>query len=476
MASTYSNLKIQLMATGENSGTWGNVTNDNLGAAIEQALVETATVTFASANQTLTLTDTNARQNARALRLNLTGTTGGARDLIVPAIQKPYIVNNGTANIITVKVSGQTGVAVPAGKTMMVVNNGTDVVDAITHLSSLTLNAATPLGAASGGTGANTLTNNSIIIGNTTGAVKFVAPGTSGNVLTSNGTVWASQAFGTNVISQNNSNVTVTDAGTGKIEFTVDAVEIADFTTGAVVFNESGVNQDFRIEGDTNANLLVVDASADAIGIGTNAPATLLDIAANNTGLTGTNASNTLRFTDTDTSTANTQPLGKIEWYSVDATSSARVGAYILATAQGTAGGGNLEFATATNTGTVTEQMQLTGAGDLQFNSGYGSVATAYGCRAWVNFNGTSTVAIRESGNVSSITDNGTGDYTVNFTTAMPDANYSLSGFSSVSSASAVTALSGGTGFSQNTTACEVFVKTTGGFADGETVCFTIFR
>jgi hypothetical protein len=59
------------------------------------------------------------------------------------------------------------------------------------------------------------------------------------------------------------------------------------------------------------------------------------------------------------------------------------------------------------------------------FNSGYGSVAVAYGCRAWVNFNGTGTVAIRASGNVSSITDNGAGDYTVNFTTAMPDANYS---------------------------------------------------
>jgi len=50
-------------------------------------------------------------------------------------------------------------------------------------------------------------------------------------------------------------------------------------------------------------------------------------------------------------------------------------------------------------------------------------------CRAWVNFNGTGTVAIRASFNVSSITDNGTGDYTVNFTTALPDANYSLAGF-----------------------------------------------
>jgi hypothetical protein len=62
--------------------------------------------------------------------------------------------------------------------------------------------------------------------------------------------------------------------------------------------------------------------------------------------------------------------------------------------------------------------------GNLSFNSGYGSSAVAYGCRAWVNFNGRDTVAIRASGNVSSITDNGTGDYTINFTTAMPDANY----------------------------------------------------
>jgi hypothetical protein len=73
-----------------------------------------------------------------------------------------------------------------------------------------------------------------------------------------------------------------------------------------------------------------------------------------------------------------------------------------------------------------TEAMRLTDTGLLQFNSGYGSVATAYGCRAWVNFNGTGTPAIRASGNVSSITDNGTGDFTVNFTTAMPDANYGV--------------------------------------------------
>ena len=67
------------------------------------------------------------------------------------------------------------------------------------------------------------------------------------------------------------------------------------------------------------------------------------------------------------------------------------------------------------------------GAGtDFEFNSGYGSNATAYGCRAWINFDGTSGSigSGRANGNCSSITDNGTGDYTFNFSNAMPDANY----------------------------------------------------
>jgi hypothetical protein len=54
--------------------------------------------------------------------------------------------------------------------------------------------------------------------------------------------------------------------------------------------------------------------------------------------------------------------------------------------------------------------------------------APVYACRAWVNFDGTGTVSIRDSGNVSSVTDNGTGEYTLNFTTAMPDTNYVITG------------------------------------------------
>jgi hypothetical protein len=156
MASTYSALKIQLMTTGENSGTWGNVTNVNLGTALEEAIVGSADVTFASANVTLTLTDSNASQTARNLRLNLTGTVAAAQNLIVPAIEKVYVVNNGLTFAITVKNATGTGIVVPAGKTMWVYNNGTNVVDVVTHLTSLTL--GTPLPTTQGGTGSTSTT------------------------------------------------------------------------------------------------------------------------------------------------------------------------------------------------------------------------------------------------------------------------------------------------------------------------------
>ena len=155
MPSTYSNLKIQLMATGENATTWGNVTNVNLGTAIEEAIVGSADVTFASNNQTLTLTDNNSSQTARNMRLRCTGTTGGStRNLVVPSIEKPYIVQNDCADSVVVKTSAGTGITVPAGKTMWVYSDATNVVDVANHLTSLTLGTA--LAVAQGGTGGNT--------------------------------------------------------------------------------------------------------------------------------------------------------------------------------------------------------------------------------------------------------------------------------------------------------------------------------
>ena len=137
MASTYTDLKVELIGTGEQSGSWGTTTNTNLGTALEEAIVGTVDVSFSSGTVTLTLSNSNATQSARHLRLNLTGTSGGAQNLVVPAIQKNYLVNNGTADTITVKTPSGSGIGVPSGKTMWVYNNGSNVVDAVTAVTSL---------------------------------------------------------------------------------------------------------------------------------------------------------------------------------------------------------------------------------------------------------------------------------------------------------------------------------------------------
>ena len=154
MASTYSDLKFELIGTGEQSGTWGTTTNTNIGTAIQEAITGSGDVTFASGAVALTLTNSNAAQTARNLRLNLTGTSGGAQNLTVPDIEKFYLVNNGCADAITVKNSTGATVAVPAGKAMLLFSTGSAIVDAVSHMSSVTLTTA--LAVSSGGTGSTT--------------------------------------------------------------------------------------------------------------------------------------------------------------------------------------------------------------------------------------------------------------------------------------------------------------------------------
>jgi hypothetical protein len=175
MASQYSALKIQLMATGENSGTWGNVTNDNLGIAIEEAIAESADVTFSGSNVSITLSDTNASQEARNLRLNLTGTSvASTQALTVPDIEKPYIVNNGLTDDVEVKNSTGANVTVPAGKTMWVYSTGAGVVDAMTAGENLTgLNATN--------VSSGTLSNARTTASSSNSASTIVARDASGN-------------------------------------------------------------------------------------------------------------------------------------------------------------------------------------------------------------------------------------------------------------------------------------------------------
>jgi hypothetical protein len=147
MPSTYStNLKIELVALGEQVGTWGTTTNTNLGTALEQAVIGRANVSFTTdANKTLTISNTNAAQDARALFLNLSSTLSltATRDLIVPAIFKNYMVKNGTTGgqSIRVIVAG-VGVTIPNGKTALVYNDGTDITYQFDHVGALDIGGA----------------------------------------------------------------------------------------------------------------------------------------------------------------------------------------------------------------------------------------------------------------------------------------------------------------------------------------------
>ncbi len=137
MPSTYStNLRLELMATGEKSGTWGDVTNTNLGTLLEQAISGVASVAHDdSANYSLT-TNNGSSDEARNAVVVVTGTLTAARNLVVPSTDKFYIIKNGTTGgyAITVKTSGGTGVAIANGNTKAVYCDATNVEEAITEV------------------------------------------------------------------------------------------------------------------------------------------------------------------------------------------------------------------------------------------------------------------------------------------------------------------------------------------------------
>ena len=182
MSSTYSDLKFELIATGEQSGSWGTTTNTNIGTAIQQAIAGMATLAtgdFTSNVATLTLSNTNALQNARAVCLNITATLSAAGTVNVPAIQKPYLVINNSVGgyAVTVKVSGLTGISIPNGKTAWVYNNGTDVVSGSNYLPGsvyAVTDASNTFSAANTFSGANSFTARQTFSGSTTALAELL--------------------------------------------------------------------------------------------------------------------------------------------------------------------------------------------------------------------------------------------------------------------------------------------------------------
>jgi hypothetical protein len=243
MASTYSSLKIELIGTGDQAGTWGNTTNTNLGTLIEQAISGYVTQAVSTGTDTTITIPNGANGVARNMYIELTGTGGASTNLIVPANKKLYFVFNNASGAVTVKVAGQTGVSVPAGSKFILVSNGTDIVEATsystgvgsslnlttltatsanittlsgtnvsyttgsftsanittltgTNFSATSLTLTNPLGGAQGGTGLSTTpTNGQLLIGNGTGYSLATLTAGSGITIT-NGTGTISLAAG----------------------------------------------------------------------------------------------------------------------------------------------------------------------------------------------------------------------------------------------------------------------------------------
>jgi hypothetical protein len=254
------------MATGEDSGTWGQITNTNLGTALEEAIVGSTDVLFSGSDVTLTLTNTNTSQPARNMRLNLTGSSGGARTLTVPSIEKSYIVNNNLADAVDIRNATGTGVIVPASKSMVVYSTGTGVVNVTTHATSLSLTNALAL--TSGGTNATTAAgarisilpayatnaNKALVVNSGATDVEYA---TVGNVLTT-----AAQPLTNKTIAATRESVNIQGSSASSV------VNLFALTASVLYYTvPAGGNWTLNVTGDGSTTLNSIMAVGDAITV-----------------------------------------------------------------------------------------------------------------------------------------------------------------------------------------------------------------
>ena len=187
MPSTFSpNLRFELIAAGEQVGTWGDTTNRNLGTLIEQAVAGTSSISLPDADYTLTASQ-GVLDQARSAVLVFTGALTAQRNVIAPSVDKTYVVRNNTigGQNIVLKTSAGVGITIPPGRSSLVFCDGTDFFGGLTYVAgpltadSLALN--TPLPIASGGTGSNTASGARTNLGLGSAAVLNASTGNSGN-------------------------------------------------------------------------------------------------------------------------------------------------------------------------------------------------------------------------------------------------------------------------------------------------------
>ena len=262
MASTYSStLNLELQASGENSGTWGTITNNNL-TKVESAIKGYVSVAIASTTDSLTATDgTTADEQSNAI-IKLTGSLTGNTTMQCEAVENWYIVDNATTmgtHSLSFKPAGGTGTDLVASSKHILYSDGSTMFDVLKDCGDISANGTLTVAGDVSFNGGNFLFNDSSADLNFT----IESNGATHMVFVDGG----NDRVGINNASPSKTlDVTGTFKVSGATEFSGDV----DVDGGGFTFNEAGASVDFRAETNTIANAFFIDGSADRIGFGTN--------------------------------------------------------------------------------------------------------------------------------------------------------------------------------------------------------------
>ena len=259
MASTYSSaLNLELQATGENSGTWGTITNNNL-QKLESAIKGYVSVAIASTSDSLTASDGSTTDEQSNAIIKLTGSLTGNTTMQCEAVESWYIVDNATSMgtyTLGFKPAGGTAASLVSSSKHLLYSDGATMFDVLADCGNIAANGTLTV------TGNVEFDGGSFIFNESSADVDFRIEG--------NG----------------DANLFFTDAGNDRVGIKtgspstelhvvggIKATGAIDFDGSSFTFNESGASVDFRAETNTLANAFFIDGSADKIGFGTNSPA-----------------------------------------------------------------------------------------------------------------------------------------------------------------------------------------------------------
>jgi len=259
MASTYSStLNLEIQATGENSGTWGTITNNNL-QKLESAIKGYVSVAVASTSDSLTASDGSTTDEQSNAIIKLTGSLTGNTTMQCEAVESWYIVDNATSMgtyTLGFKPAGGTAASLVSSSKHLLYSDGSTMFDVLADCGNISANGTLTVA------GNVEFDGGSFIFNQSSADVDFRIEG--------NG----------------DANLFFTDAGNDRVGIKtgspstelhvvggIKATGDIDFDGGGFVFNESGASVDLRMETNTLANAFFVDGSADKIGFGTNSPA-----------------------------------------------------------------------------------------------------------------------------------------------------------------------------------------------------------